>query len=160
MLKKDRERRKKDFDTDSEDEAEWKEEEEETKKQEYPDFPEFDKQLTESLSRLGNKVFIKLNWSSPRDAFWSLNKSFCETLSDVYILLKSSDFISHDLNHPFDDCDPIEASKQELKYYFVARRWASLNPMMEFRCFVKDNKLIGSLYITCTFLSKKENLWS
>lgn len=29
----------------------------------------------------------------------------CQCPADVYLLLKSSDFISHDLDHPFDLCD-------------------------------------------------------
>jgi hypothetical protein len=28
----------------------------------------------------------------------------CQNPADVYLLLKSSDFISHDLDHAFDDC--------------------------------------------------------
>lgn len=143
-FEKAREKRKQDYDTDSEDDDFRKKEDETEDITEYPDFPDFDKKIRESLSRVGGRAFIKLNWSSPKDAFWSLNKTSCETLSDVYTLLRSSDFISHDVNHPFDGCEDVLATGLDnLKYYLVMRRWVHLNPMMEFRCFVRDNNLIG-----------------
>lgn len=30
-----------------------------------------------------------------------------------------------------------------MKYELVLRRWIDLNPALEFRCFVKNNKLFG-----------------
>lgn len=78
-----------------------------------------------------------------------MNKLSCDKLSDVYILLRSSDFINHDLNIPFDQCDDVgdEANitklKDDLNYFLILREWISLNPSMEFRCFVANNKLIG-----------------
>jgi hypothetical protein len=113
---------------------------------EYPDFPEFDKQISGALDELNHKVFIKLNWSSPKDAAWSLNKLHCQRISDVYILLKSSDFVTHDLSEAFAHCsDRAEASElvSNFKYYLVVREWINMNPSMEFRCFVYKNRLIG-----------------
>lgn len=101
------------------------------------------------LEKLDNKVFIKLNWSSPKDAYWCLNKLSCESLRDVYMLLCSSDFMSHDLNEPFDKCNQNTFEEKriafdEMKYYLIMRRWNnSISPSMEFRCFVKDNQLKG-----------------
>lgn len=140
--------KKDEFDTDSSDD-EWNDPDPdlEKKEEQFPDFAQFDELVRHHLSTtLSNKAFIKLNWSAPRDAFWSLNKTFCETLSDVYILLKSSDFITHDLNEAFSECtDRNESSAlvDGFKYTLVMREWVDLNPMMEFRCFVRDNKLIG-----------------
>lgn len=131
----DAKRNKDEYDTDSTD---WDEDDETI---EYPDFPELDKQILNILDNFNNKVFIKLNWSSPKDAFWSLNKLSCQRLSDVYILLKSSDFISHDLNEAFDDCQ--DSTDNDTEYKLIIREWINMNPSMEFRCFVQSNQLIG-----------------
>jgi hypothetical protein len=115
----------------------------------YPDFKEFDKKILDALELFDNKAFIKLNWSSPKDAYWSLNKLKCERLSDVYILLKSSDFISHDLNEPFIDCEDYDANVdpsiywKKINYNLIIRDWISFNSNMEFRCFVHENVLMG-----------------
>lgn len=37
----------------------------------------------------------------------------CQCPADVYLLLKSSDFISHDLDHAFDECVDYEPEKEE-----------------------------------------------
>ena len=64
-----------------------------------PSFPEFTNQITSSIESLGGEVFCKLNWSAPRDATWiSLGNSLkCTTPAQVYLLLKSSEFVQHDL---------------------------------------------------------------
>jgi len=149
--------------SDAEEEDDWSDDD--GNQIEYPDFEQFDEKILEALHRLGNKVFIKLNWSSPKDAVWSLNKLWCDRLSDVYILLRSSDFISHDLNEPFDKCDDQgeSQSKAEIKYHLVLREWIAINPNMEFRCFVHKNKLIGISQRDCrtfykTLLDSKEEL--
>lgn len=69
-------------------------------------FPETNSLITSTIRELGGKVFPKLNWSAPKDATWisPTNSLECCSASDVYLLLKSSDFITHDLEHPFDDC--------------------------------------------------------
>ncbi len=112
----------------------------------YPEFNELDDKIINAMKKFNNKVFIKLNWSSPKDAFWSLSKLSCECLSDVYILLKSSDFITHDLVEPFNCCEDFDKNSESVKnfkYVLVIREWFNINPSMEFRCFVKNNMLIG-----------------
>lgn len=37
----------------------------------------------------------------------------CQCPADVYLLLKSSDFISHDLDHAFDECVDYEPEEEE-----------------------------------------------
>jgi hypothetical protein len=37
----------------------------------------------------------------------------CQCPADVYLLLKSSEFISHDLDHAFDECIDYEPEKDE-----------------------------------------------
>jgi len=96
-------------------------------------------------------VFPKLNWSSPRDAAWiSTTQSLrCCSSSDILLLLKSSDFIVHDLDHPFENAvsangsplEPAEASWQT--YELVLRKWYDLQPSMEFRCFVYEDELVA-----------------
>jgi len=59
-----------------------------------------------AIDRFDGAVFPKLNWSAPRDAAWmAANGTLkCQTPGDVFLLLKSSDFIVHDLDHAFDHC--------------------------------------------------------
>lgn len=91
----------------------------------------------------------KLNWSSPKDATWmNANSMDCRTPNDIYLLLKSSDFITHDLEHAFDDTVDGEGAEVELTnatipYYLVLRKAFEMNPSVEFRCFVRNRKLIG-----------------
>ncbi|GAA6041124.1 hypothetical protein JCM8097_004127 [Rhodosporidiobolus ruineniae] len=69
-------------------------------------FPHLDAEIRTVLDRYDGAVFPKLNWSSPQDAAWMIpgQNLKCQTPADVYLLLKSSDFISHDLDHAFDNC--------------------------------------------------------
>ena len=71
-------RNRDEYDVDSTD---WDEDDPDT---EYPNFPELDEQIQRALKKFNNKVFIKLNWSSAKDAYWCLNKLSCNRLSDVY----------------------------------------------------------------------------
>ena len=65
-------------DTDSEDEDE--------NESEPPSFPVFNSLIEEALGKLGGAVFVKLNWSAPRDAAWmGLGHSLkCESLSQIW----------------------------------------------------------------------------
>jgi hypothetical protein len=91
----------------------------------------------------------KLNWSSPKDATWmNANSMDCRTANDVYLLLKSSDFVTHDLEHAFDETVPGEGPEAELTtatipYHLVLRKAFEMNPSVEFRCFVRNRKLVG-----------------
>lgn len=57
------------------------------------------------------------------------------------MLLKSSDFINHDLNHVYENC--ADESEKKVQYDLVLRKWYDLQPSMEFRCFVKNQEIIG-----------------
>lgn len=139
-------------------------------------------QIKATIAELGGKVTPKLNWSSPKDATWmsATNDLECRSPNDIYLLLKSSDFVTHDLEHAFDDCvdepsagatlsEPtlsqagpvLETSapvagdeaitdvpskplqQADIPYHLVLRKYINLNPALEFRCFVKNKKLIG-----------------
>ncbi|KAF1810978.1 D123-domain-containing protein [Eremomyces bilateralis CBS 781.70] len=123
-----------------------------------------------TIAELGGKVHPKLNWSAPKDATWisATNSMECRTPNDVYLLLKSSDFVTHDLEHVFDDCEetdreeeadgPAETSEAqatgdeearkpdsipEIPYHLVLRKSVNFNPSLEFRCFVRNRRLLS-----------------
>uniref|UniRef100_A0A2R8MEG3 Translation initiation factor eIF2 assembly protein n=1 Tax=Callithrix jacchus TaxID=9483 RepID=A0A2R8MEG3_CALJA len=130
---------------DSDDEAEeiqWSDDEN-TATLTAPEFPEFDTKVQEAINSLGGSVFPKLNWSAPRDAYWiAMNSSLkCQSLSDIFLLFKSSDFITRDFTQPFIHCTD-DSPDPFIEYELVLRKWCELIPGAEFRCFVKENKLI------------------
>ncbi|KAK3950906.1 D123-domain-containing protein [Pseudoneurospora amorphoporcata] len=118
-------------------------------------FPDLHNAINAAIKALGGAVAPKLNWSSPKDATWISrhpNTVKCTSANDIYILLKSSSFISHDLDHAFDDCFPSSstqspsASAQQPQGFtpvLVLRSFFSPLPSLEFRCFVKDRNLIA-----------------
>lgn len=97
-------------------------------------------QIVATIKELG-KAVPKLNWSAPKDATWiaTTNDMECRSANDIYLLLKSSDFITHDLEHALEGC--IDTA--EIPYHLVLRKSFVLNPSLEFRCFVRDRRLIA-----------------
>lgn len=118
-------------------------------------FPQLHQTIKDKIRELGGAVAPKLNWSAPRDAAWispHQNTMKCTSPNDIYLLLKSSSFISHDLEHPFDSCTPppppaSSSSNSDSRLTFtpvlVLRSFFSPLPSLEFRCFVKDRTLVG-----------------
>ncbi|KAI9718880.1 MAG: hypothetical protein M1812_003764 [Candelaria pacifica] len=118
-------------------------------------FREIHQQIKDTILELGGKVAPKLNWSAPKDATWisATNSMECRLPSDIYLLLKSSDFISHDLEHAFDDCvdstpsnpssPPQPSTQNEIPYHLILRKYILLNPSVEFRCFVRSRSLLA-----------------
>ncbi|XP_058841980.1 cell division cycle protein 123 homolog isoform X2 [Acipenser ruthenus] len=129
-------------DSGEEEEIQWSDDET-TATATAPEFPEFTSKVQEAINTLDGSVFPKLNWSSPRDANWiAMNSSLqCQSLSDIFLLFKSSDFIAHDLTQPFIHCND-DSPDPKINYELVLRKWCELIPGGEFRCFVKENKLI------------------
>ena len=116
--------------------VDWNDNDEDDASSSQKSFPEFSREVEKQIVNFGGEVFIKLNWSCPKDATWmALNKSLrCSSLSQIYLLLKSSDFIAHDLNQPFKDCEDEEPEMlNEVQYSLVMRRWQDINPGTEFR---------------------------
>ncbi|RDX49928.1 D123-domain-containing protein [Lentinus brumalis] len=112
-------------------------------------FPELDAQIRAAVAEYG-AVFPKLNFSSPRDAAWMLPASSplkCMSPADVYLLLKSSDFVQHDLDLElvFDGCDPAHDPQAPTPYELelVLRKWYPVDRARELRCFVRQEILIG-----------------
>ena len=126
--------------------------ENENNQQENPTFPHFNAQVQDALERLGGKVFPKLNWSAPKDAKWMGfgNSLQCESLSQIWLLLKSSEFITHDLTQPFKDCSDDDTSSayenvaSNVNYVLALKKWSStINPATEFRCYIKSKKMFA-----------------
>ncbi|XP_042242061.1 cell division cycle protein 123 homolog isoform X3 [Homarus americanus] len=109
-----------------------------------PKLEEYSTKIRDAIKKLGGSAFPKLNWSSPKDATWiALNSSLrCYTPGDVYLLLKSSNFVTHDLTTPFKDCDDVDVADPSVDYCLVLRRWMEINPAYEFRCFVRNKELV------------------
>ncbi|KAF7597309.1 hypothetical protein BBP40_006249 [Aspergillus hancockii] len=104
-------------------------------------------QIKSAISELGGIVTPKLNWSAPKDASWmaATNDLQCRSPNDIYLLLKSSDFVTHDLEHPFDECVPNTSDSTntpEVPYHLILRKYVNFNPSLEFRCFVRDRVLL------------------
>ncbi|TPX15570.1 uncharacterized protein E0L32_004268 [Thyridium curvatum] len=120
-------------------------------------FPELHQRIKDEIKALGGAVAPKLNWSSPKDATWissHQNSIKCASPNDVYLLLKSSSFVSHDLEHAFDGCAPTTTTTASsaaasgtgpLGYdpVLVLRSFFHPHPALEFRCFVKHRSLVA-----------------
>ncbi|OAA32047.1 cell division cycle protein 123 [Moelleriella libera RCEF 2490] len=108
-------------------------------------FPDVHEQIKKVIVELGGAVAPKLNWSAPKDAKWvspHQNTLKCTSPNDIYLLLKSSSFVSHDLDHAFDGCTPAPPSRP-FAPVLVLRPFFTPHVALEFRCFVKHRSLIG-----------------
>jgi len=123
--------------------------ESETKPNDASRFQEVHEKINDTIKELGGSVVPKLNWSTPKDALHmalSKNSMGCESANDVYLILKSSIFVTHDLEHAFDDCvdDPLHPlTIDDIKYVLVLRPFFKINTAFEFRCFVKNRTIVG-----------------
>ncbi|KAI4193788.1 MAG: hypothetical protein LQ350_008152 [Teloschistes chrysophthalmus] len=127
-------------------------------------WPEIHEAIFSTIAELGGNVVPKLNWSAPKDATWinATNSMECRTPNDIYLLLKSSDFITHDLEQAFDGCEKPAASspssttnpknqkeqEQEttpIPYTLTLRKTIpSPTTSLEFRCFVRSRRLLAA----------------
>ncbi|KAL8771270.1 MAG: hypothetical protein Q9209_003175 [Squamulea sp. 1 TL-2023] len=117
-------------------------------------WPELHQKIQSTIAELGGNVVPKLNWSAPKDATWmnATNSMECRNANDVYLLLKSSDFVTHDLEQVFDDCVPTLQSSSTITnadndntipYHLILRKTIpALVPSLEFRCFVRSRTLL------------------
>ena len=110
-------------------------------------FPDVLAWIESSIESLGGAVLPKLNWSAPKDAVWIMaNQTLKSTnAEDIVLLLKSSDYIAHDLGAPYEACDDGAPDVRPDKLHLVLREWFDLQQSNEFRCFVRNNCLIGAL---------------
>ena len=122
------------------------------------EFRALNREVMNAIKALGGEIFTKLNWSCPLDASWMNAGSLkCHNSAEVWILLKSSDRITYDVGM----LQTVSQSQTyDTKAQLILRKWANLNPSMEFRFFVRDGVLVGLCQRDCStfyeFLSKKE----
>lgn len=108
-------------------------------------FLEFHEQI-ECLLRKWKKVFVKLNWSAPKDAKWIIvnNTLECSFIEDVYLLLNASDHTAHDMNgHIYDECEDKDTGVKLAPELVIKKFIKDFNPALEFRVFVKGNEIVG-----------------
>ncbi|ORY24570.1 D123-domain-containing protein [Naematelia encephala] len=110
--------------------------------------PRINEAIRAAISRYG-AVFPKLNWTSPKDVAFILPQTahgplHCTSPADVYLLLKTSDFVPHGLEvaSAFAECDEAPG-QNHLKIELVLKKHVDINPAREFRCFVRSNTLIA-----------------
>ncbi|ERS97934.1 hypothetical protein HMPREF1624_06105 [Sporothrix schenckii ATCC 58251] len=125
-------------------------------------FPELHQRIKDEIAALGGVVAPKLNWSAPKDAAELMeqkNTMKCRTPDDIYFMLKSSNFVSHDLEHAFDGTTPTTSgpsrsasasastptSSSALGFHpvLVLRAYFDIHTALEFRCFVKQRNLVA-----------------
>ncbi|XP_049856174.1 cell division cycle protein 123 homolog [Schistocerca gregaria] len=128
--------------------SDWSDSDADSDEAEQPSFPAFSAQLKDAMNQLGGEVFIKTNWSAPKDAKWiATNKSLkCRRLEEIYLLLKSSDFVANDLSYQLEGGQSSGGSG----YYVVLKQWKDIHPGTEYRCFVIQNQLIAISQRDCT----------
>eukprot|EP01043_Picozoa_sp_COSAG02_P022641 COSAG02_NODE_1183_length_14014_cov_4.551707_1_plen_462_part_00 len=104
------------------------------------DFPELAAKLQAAIDTSGRAgVFPRLTWSAPTDAAWIAADSTlsCHTPAQVLLLLKSSDKVAEDL------------SRQDVPHCILLRKYRSINAALEFRCFVKDERVVAITQLRC-----------
>ena len=77
----------------------------------------------------------------------------CASASDIYLILKSSDFVSHGIDPSrayaygddldVEDQQAASEDRQAMTIELVLKRFTEVNPSREVRCFVRDNVLLG-----------------
>ncbi|KAL5517345.1 hypothetical protein EMCRGX_G002879 [Ephydatia muelleri] len=110
---------------------------------EVPEFTDLLSEIERGIAILGGAVVPKLNWSAPKDATWiiSSNTLRCTCASEVLLLLKSSDFVAHDLSRVFKYC--TSEVTPAFQYMLCLRQWRDIHPSGEFRCFVRHGRIVG-----------------
>lgn len=135
--------------------------EDESKPNDASAFADVHETIKDTIKELGGSVVPKLNWSAPKDALHmalSKNSMECKSANDIYLLLKSSIFITHDLEHAFDDCIESSMSYGNIPYSLVLRPFFKINTAFEFRCFVRDRTLVGITQRELTFFNYSPSL--
>jgi len=124
--------------------SDWSEDDEPEEKFENP-IPELCKKVEKILVQMKHRTVPKLNWSSPSDALhMSDNTLKCSRVNQIFLLLKSSDKVNHDLTYAFENCNDCEETDvKDVQYTLALQTFARLQPASEFRCFVRNKKLVA-----------------
>jgi len=106
-------------------------------------FPDLQEKILMTIKSFGGEAFPKFTWSSPKDAVWLTFGSTlkCTSPAEVFLLLKGSDFVSHDLDHAMGLCEDVPSGPTS--HYLTLRKWESMDLSLEFRCFVRDGHLLA-----------------
>ena len=95
-----------------------------------PHFPAVEAEIDAAIAAVGGSAFVKCNWSAPRDAAW-LGSLECATAGDAFALLAASSLVK-------DDAARTDG------VVLAVRRFVSVEPSREFRCFVLDGRLVAA----------------
>jgi len=111
--------------------------------------------------RARKAVVPKLNWSCPSDALhFSPDASLkCMSPNEVFLLLKSSDKINHDLTYPFENCHDSDSTDESPVYTVALQEFAKLAPSREFRCFIRNKQPIAICSRSTTFSDDEEDFF-
>lgn len=110
--------------------------------EEVPRFEALQADIAAAIAALGGVAFPKFHWSAPQDAAWLAGGSLqCRTPGDVFLLLKASDFVQHDIAHAYDHCSDSSAEEEGAAappggFTLVLRKWCALRPAQLFRAFL------------------------
>ena len=128
--------------------------------------PNLDAAIRSVISKYDSAVFPKLNWSAPLDSSFMLagNNLQCRHPEDIYLVLKSSEFVGRDLeqisavassiastsasNGSTTDC---QTKGMVIRPQLVLKKWFALNRSYEFRCFVRSRQLVAICQRDVTF---------
>lgn len=107
--------------------------------------------MEDKIASLGGSVFVKTNWRSPKDAFWITagQTMCCNDINDVYQLIKASSICKEDISASLTNQEidtNIQSSnvnqQTRCKQYIIFKKWHDIHPGTEFRCFVRNKRLI------------------
>lgn len=104
---------------------------------EPPKFTCFNKNLKNAINYVGGAAFVKTNWHCAKDGPWASSSFKCTNVSDVFVLLKSSESIRKDLTYTF------KSNRCLTKHCVVMKKWLNIPAGSEYRCFIKDKSLIA-----------------
>jgi len=97
-------------------------------------------------TNLDGKCFPKLNSLSPSDASWMnwSNTMECSNADQIVLLLKTSDIISDYLTKLLENSKLEDIySRSDYPFILVLKKYYNVSVGSEFRCFVRNNMLIG-----------------
>jgi len=107
-------------------------------------FPEFDQEIEKAFMEFDHKVFVKLNWKAPRDIDTWVPRLQCSNIEDVFMCLKSSSIIGEMLENCCPKPEELKKDKdleESGGLELILRKWYELNKAMEFRVFIKNEKI-------------------
>ncbi|CAI5730142.1 unnamed protein product [Peronospora destructor] len=107
------------------------------------------KQVEKVLQDFNGQLFLKTNWSAPRDAAWMLGTLKCTSFEDVFLLLQASDFVVHDLTQSYTGCSDEKDNNVPHESYLVLKKWCNFLDSMLFRCFVVGHRLVAVSQRNC-----------